>query len=86
MTIKEFTSKAKAILTTELDAWKNGDKTWNVNNQFNESILESALESLNDISAARAFRLYGNGNYGVMDIANFIATFAAPELESAWTR
>lgn len=86
MTIDNFKKETASKIEAEIKAWKNGDKNWNVNNQFDETTLESALEALNDVSAARAFRIYGNGNYRIMDIAFFLSTFEAPELDAAWTR
>ena len=78
---------AKDMLESELIEWRTGNRKWNVHNQFNETILESALENLTQESLARAndiFKWAVEESVSTMDLANAIADFKAPEIDRAW--
>lgn len=80
-----FKTQTQTLIQIELDAWSTGEKTFNMSNQFDESILESALENTDNESAmSEAFEMYSNGNYCTMTIAHFLSAFEAPEIAGAW--
>jgi hypothetical protein len=83
MSLTNFKAQVSTLIEIELEEWRDGKKEWNVSNQFDESVLESALDSL-DGGIDKAFDLYGNSNYKIMDIAHFLSSFKAPELDGCW--
>jgi len=80
-----FKTVIQTKIEIELEAWKNGEKKFNVNNQFDESVLESALENINNDDVLKeTYKMYNGLNVPVMDIAHFLSAFEAPEISSAW--
>ena len=80
-----FKTVVETLIEIELAAWTNGDKKFNVSNQFDESILESALEAVNNEKVvAECYKIYNGLNVPTMDIAHFLSTFNAPEISGAW--
>ena len=92
MSIVNLKLATEIKLQIELEAWKNGEKKWNVSNQFNESVLESALENFSAAFDAKVEEWLKDGSstpeslqtIGVMDWAHCLAEFEAPEIDSAW--
>ena len=85
MDVTNFRKRSVKLMEVELQEWKAGDKNWNVNNQFNETVLESALESITDENAEKAFAIFGDKKVHAMDLAHFFSAFEAPEMDRAWT-
>ncbi len=73
----------KASLESRIEAWNNGDIRWNVSNQFEETVLESALEQVNEETLSKVNEIY-NDQASIVDIAHFLSSFEAPEIDSAW--
>lgn len=73
----------KAKLLAELDAWKNGEREWNVANQFDETVLENAIENFDDAieAVAEDFPL---DNMTAIEVAHLLSDFEAPEIDGAW--
>lgn len=73
-------------LQCELDAWQAGERAWNVSNQFDESVLESALENLDTAFDASIADLNPQQchNLSVMAWAHRLSNFTPPELDRAW--
>ena len=92
MSIVNLKLATEIKLQIELEAWQNGDKKWNVSNQFNESVLESALENYSEAFDALVDKWLKDGSstpeslqtIGVMDWAHNLAEFEAPEIDRAW--
>ena len=80
-----FKTVIETKIEIELAAWENGEKNFNVSNQFDESVLESALENINnDAVMAETYKMYNGLNVPIMDIAHFLSAFKAPEIAGAW--
>lgn len=75
-------------LQIELEAWQTGQRKWNVSNQFNESVLESALEVFEDAFMTLAEKWQKEGanldGIGVMDWAYALSEFQPTEIDSVW--
>ena len=91
MNITNLKLATEIKLQIELEAWQNGDKKWNVSNQFNESVLESALENFSEAFDALVDKWRKEGStvetmqtIGVMDWAFCLSEFEPPEMDSAW--
>lgn len=91
MSIANLKLATEIKLQIELEAWKNGEKKWNVSNQFNESVLESALKNFDTAFDSLVEKWQKEGStvetmqtIGVMDWAHCLAEFEAPEIDSAW--
>jgi len=75
----------KEKLEFRLDQWKAGEIQWNVSNQFDETVLESALENLNNKTITILNTVFSEPEHiHVMDLAHFLSSFEASELDSAW--
>ena len=71
----------------ELEAWRSGERHWNVSNQFNESVLESALDNFSNIdSVVCDWEKSGTdlNVVSVMDWAYAISDFQPSGLDSEW--
>lgn len=92
MSIVNLKLATEIKLQIELEAWQNGDKKWNVSNQFNESVLESALENYSEAFDALVDKWLKDGSstpeslqtIGIMDWAHCLSEFEAPEIDSVW--
>lgn len=91
MSIVNIKLATEIKLQIELEAWKNGEKKWNVSNQFNESVLESALKNFDTAFDSLVEKWQKEGStvetmqtIGVMDWAHALSEFQAPEIDSAW--
>jgi hypothetical protein len=91
MSITNLKLATEVKLQIELETWQNGDKKWNVSNQFNESVLKSALENFSEAFDALVDKWLKEGStvetmqtIGVMDWAHCLSEFQAPEIDSAW--
>lgn len=79
-------------LQIELEAWRNGDRRWNVSNQFNESVLESAVENFDAAFDTQVHKWLKDGSstpeslqtIAVMDWAFCLSEFQPSEIDSAW--
>jgi len=91
MSIVNLKLAVETKLQIELEAWQNGDKKWNVSNQFNESVLESALENFDTAFDALVDKWQKEGStvetmqtIAVMDWAFNLSEFQPSEIDSAW--
>lgn len=91
MNITNLKLATEIKLQIELEAWKNGEKKWNVSNQFNESVLESALENYSEAFDALLEKWQKEGStvetmqtIEVMDWAHYLSEFEAPEMDAGW--
>lgn len=92
MNITNLKLATEIKLQIELDAWRNGEKKWNVSNQFSESVLESALENYNEAFDVLVDKWLNDGSstieslytIGVMDWAHCLSEFQAPEMDPEW--
>jgi hypothetical protein len=81
----ELKAVVKAKLEAELAAWRNGAKKWNVSNQFDESVLESALENIDNYDFSTPVNKgFAVENIDGMNWAFMISKFEAPEIDRAW--
>lgn len=92
MSITNLKLATEIKLQIELEAWKAGDRKWNVSNQFNESVLESALENFDATFDAQVDKWLKDGSstpeslqtIDVMDWAFCLSEFQPNEIDSAW--
>ena len=91
MSITNLKLAVEIKLQIELQAWKNGDKKWNVSNQFNESVLESTLENFSEAFDVLVEKWQKEGStvetmqtIAVMDWAFCLSEFQPSEIDSAW--
>lgn len=92
MNITNLKLATEIKLQIELEAWQNGDKKWNVSNQFNESVLQSALENFDTAFDALVDKWLNDGSstvetmqtISVMDWAFSLSEFQPDEIDSAW--
>ncbi len=85
MNITNFKTQTQTLIEIELAAWSSGEKTFNVGNQFDESILESAFENTNiDNAIKAAFEMFSDSNADIMSVAHYLSTFHTPEISDAW--
>lgn len=86
MSLTNFKTAMFATLIAELEAWQNGEKQWNVANQFDETVLESAIENFDNLPEEK-WQWFANADYvTVMSIAHEISTFEVEPLADAWTQ
>ncbi len=83
LNLTNYKITAQIMIELELEAWKKGDKKWTVSNQFDESVLESALENI-DKGIEDAFKYFNGRTLPIMALAHRLADFEAPEIDSAW--
>lgn len=91
MSIVNLKLAVETKLHIELEAWLKCEKHWNVSNQFDEIVLESALENFDTAFDALVEKWQKEGStvetmqtIGVMDWAHCLSEFQAPEMDSAW--
>lgn len=87
MTHTNLKTSIQIKMEIELEAWRNGEKQWNVSNQFSESVLESALENFHNIDALiEQWEKQGTNlqAVSVMDWAYALSEFQPSDLDSAW--
>ena len=83
MNVANFKAQTAANLQTEIARWEAGEKQWNVSNQFDESVLESALENLDKMSDDQ-WEWWANTNAPIMALAHALSAFEVDSLDSAW--
>jgi len=91
MSIVNLKLAVETKLHIELEAWLNCEKKWNVSNQFDEIVLESALENFDTAFDSLAEKWQKEGStvetmqsISVMDWAHCLSEFEAPEIDSVW--
>lgn len=91
MSIVNLKLAVETKLHIELEAWLKCEKQWNVSNQFDEIVLESALENFDTAFDALIEKWQKEGStvetmqtISVMDWAHCLSEFQAPEMDSAW--
>lgn len=91
MSITNLKLATEIKLQIELEAWRAYERKWNVSNQFNESVLESALENFDKAFDAQVGKWMKEGStvetmqsIGVMDWAFCLSEFQPSEIDSAW--
>ena len=82
--VTEYKETVEASIKTELEKWKSNNVKWTVSNQFDETILESALENINPRSIGKAFDHFEGHTQSAMTVAHFMSSFEAPEISSSW--
>lgn len=91
MKTNQLTIILQKAFKKELDAWAAGDKPFSMGTQFDESILESAMEATDKPEAIAKICEYLSSmanttrQITIMELARQIATFKEPELARAWT-
>ena len=84
-----FVMQAKEQITVRMKQINEGDIRWNVSNQFDESILESAYANLVNDEATR-YKCYALFNAelpdNIMTLAHMASTFEVEPLADAWTQ
>lgn len=83
MSLVNFKSRVHGMMLIELEAWQKCEKDWNMGNQFDESVLESALQNFDKMSD-EDWSWWKNADQDIMGIAHALSAFEAPELDSAW--
>jgi len=77
----------KALLEETLEKYRTGQVQWTVANQFDEALLESALENFTEEKAAQYLEGYpANRPVRPLALATFLSEFEVPELDPVWTR
>jgi hypothetical protein len=72
------------LLEHELDAWRSGERRMNVSNQFDKTVLESALANLGSFEEAVSALTPGQCQaMSTMSWAHHLSSFEAPEIDSA---
>lgn len=87
MSITNLKTSVQIKMEIELEAWQKGEKQWNVSNQFNESILESALENFSSFDTlVEQWQKEGVSlqDVGVMDWAFALSEFQPSGLDNEW--
>lgn len=92
MNITNLKLAVETKLHIELEAWLRCEKEWNVSNQFDESVLESALENFDAAFDTLVEKWLNDGSstveslftIAVMDWAHCLSEFEPPEMDSAW--
>lgn len=77
----------EARLKEELHLWETGQRRWGFSNQFDRSVLESALKALTAEAVADLAEKFGTVDFArfhVMDLAHTFSEFKAPEIDYAW--
>ena len=86
MTNANFKTYTQTMIELELLALSTIENAFNVNNQFYESILESALENLNNDNAVEAaYEMFDGTGADIMSVAHYLSTFYTPEISEAWS-
>ncbi len=78
-----FKETSKALIEAELEAWRQGERLWNVSNQFNETILNDALKHL-DRKIQNAYNHFSGCCPPAMELARYLSEFKAPEIDRIW--
>jgi len=90
MNYDTFRVKINDLLQAELDKYVAGEIQWNVSNQFNETILESALKNLNNGDNIALTECYVVFNaelpLDIMSLAHTASTFEVEPLAAGWTQ
>lgn len=84
MSITNFKTATLIKLEAELEAWKKGEKAWTVSNQFDESVIESALQNIDKLTEID-WQEWMTSNADLMTLATAISEFEAPELSEEIT-
>lgn len=90
MNINNFKTYVETSLKDELKAYQTGEKRVGFSNQFDRTVLESALENLNDESVEKLYNELNVEQYGYvdrfspMDFAYRLSTFQPPEIGREW--
>jgi len=72
-------------LELELEAWQNGERRWTVVNQFDQTVLKSALANIDNIEAAAEGLTPEQCNaMSTMTWAHRLADYTPPEMDRAW--
>lgn len=81
-----FIDGVKANLKAEKAKYASGEIKWNVSNQFNESVIDSALAVVEALPAKEILDKVADisPNITPMDLARLLSTFDEPEIDSAW--
>lgn len=79
----------EVLLKDRIEKIESGLIQWNVSNQFDESVLESALSVVSEEVLSELFERipqYQNqiNENNIMSIAHSISNFNAPEISDAW--
>lgn len=83
--INKFREQARKLFEIEIACWESGTNHWDVNNQFDEDILRSALGQLDNMEAfSDAVIFFQYTQPTTMDLANYLSTFNAVEINRAW--
>lgn len=90
MNYDTFRVQVTDLLQAELDKYAAGEIQWNVANQFNETILESALENFSNEDNATLTNCYVVFNaelpHDIMSLAHIASTFEVEPLAAGWTQ
>ena len=81
--VTNYKLSAEIMLQVELDAWRNGEKQWNVSNQHDEYVIESALDNLDSLNDSE-WEWWANSNADIMSLAHALSAYQGPELDRAW--
>lgn len=80
-----------ATFKGELARIESGERQWNIGNQFDDNILENAIEKLKNPDNAAVIMQAQQGHSGdefemsIMQQALLISDFEVPGLSAAWT-
>jgi len=89
MNFDTFLTRVKQLIADEITAWSKGEIQWNVSNQFDETILESAFDNLS-YNVEAQYKCYARFNASlpnnIIDIAHMASTFEVEPLADAWTQ
>jgi len=84
-----FKSAVLQALADMITAWGKGDIKWNVSNQFDETILESAFDEFSHDEDLQ-YKCYAKFNAelpeNIMNLAFVASTFEVEPMSSAWTQ
>jgi len=83
MNATNYKVQAETMMQIELEAWANGEKTWTVSNQFDESVLESAIANMDRMNDAQ-WAWWANSDANIMSLAHELSQFDAPEIDAVW--
>lgn len=81
---KQLITSLTNLLTLEKEKYTSGEIAWNVGNQFNETIIESAIENINEDTLAKYLKNFKNSVVTPMTIAHYFSTFDIEEPSRAW--
>lgn len=83
MSITNFKLQTELLIELELESWANGEKSFNMGNQLDESILESAMENIDNMPNNK-WEWFMNASCSLMTIAHELSKFETPEISEAW--